>query len=92
MHTESKQLTEEINSMYYNAAKEFAGNYKVTSNHICSIIKLVMLHRDGYINGGGFVTAVVNNDLYSAVGRADEECYANLKVIVAAKSNCYVSL
>jgi hypothetical protein len=43
---------------------------------------------DGW-QGGGFVTAVIQNNLSSAISRADNECLANLKLIVATKENCH---
>jgi hypothetical protein len=48
------------------------------------------MHRDDVLRGGGFVEAVVNNQLLQAVSRADQTCYANLKVIVSAREYCYI--
>lgn len=78
----------EIIEKYNQSAKEFALLYGVVSPHIINIISSVMMTRDnvGY-PGGGFVEAVVSNNLYLAISRADMECYSNLKVIVAAMGN-----
>jgi hypothetical protein len=45
---------------------------------------------------GGFLTAVLNNDLKNAIGNADEECMANLPAIVGylyneAPASCWGS-
>jgi hypothetical protein len=83
--------TMDIVNQYKLAAKEFALHYDVTSEHIISIIASVMMTRDDNgIPGGGFVQSVVSNDLFGAVSRADNECYANLKVIVAANQYAYL--
>lgn len=78
----------EIVEKYNQSAKEFALLYGVTSPHTINIVSSVMMTRDnvGY-PGGGFVEAVVSNNLYLAISRADMECYHNLKVIVAAMDN-----
>ena len=78
----------DIVEKYMESAREFALLYGVTSPHIINIISSVMMTRDdvGY-PGGGFVEAVVTNNLYLAISRADTECYNNLKVIVASVDN-----
>jgi len=75
----------DVVEIYNESAKEFALRYGVTSHHIINIVSSVMMTRDnvGY-PGGGFVDAVVSNNLYLALSRADFECYHNLKVIVAS--------
>jgi hypothetical protein len=51
-----------------------------------------MMTRDGKgYPGGSFVQAVVDNDLFGAISRADSECYQNLKVIVAANQYAYLN-
>ena len=82
----------EIVNRYHEAAREFALNYDVTSEHIISIIASVMMTRDGQgYSGGSFVHAVVDNDLFQAISRADSECYQNLKVIVAANQYAHLN-
>jgi hypothetical protein len=41
--------------------------------------------------GGSFVQAIVNNDLYDAVSRGDNDCIKNLKIIAIARRNCFVN-
>lgn len=75
----------DIVEKYHTTAKEFALKYGVTSTHTVSIIASVMMTRDGKgYPGGGFVQAIIANDLFQAISRADAECYQNLKVITAA--------
>ena len=75
----------EIVKQYQLAAEEFALQYEVTNPHIINIIASVMMTRDGKgLRGGSFVESVVDNDLSGAISKADNECYQNLKVIVAA--------
>ena len=82
----------EIVKQYQLAAEEFALQYEVTNPHIINIIASVMMTRDGKgLQGGSFVQAVVDNDLFGAISRADDVCYQNLKVIVAANQYAYLN-
>ena len=82
----------DIINQYQTAAEEFALEYDVTNPHIIRIIASVMMTRDEQgIQGGGFVQSVVENDLFGAISRADNECYQNLKVIVAANQYAYLN-
>lgn len=81
----------ERDKLYTETARNYAGKWNVDDEHIIQIIKSVMYHRDEIYKGGGFVEAVVNNNLSDAVGRADSTCLKYLNVIVAAKRNCYVN-
>lgn len=82
----------EIVNQYQNAAEEFALQYGVTNFHIVNIVASVMMTRDGKgYPGGSFVQAVVDNDLFGAISRADSVCYQNLKVIVAANQYAYLN-
>lgn len=82
----------DIVNQYQSAAQEFALEYEVTNPHIINIIASVMMTRDGKgIRGGSFVESVVENDLFGAISRADNECYQNLKVIVAANQYAYLN-
>ena len=77
---------------YYERVREFAKEYDETpSMHIIDIMASVMMTRDKYMMGGSFVQAVVDNDLYGTINRADKECLQNLKLIVATKYNCYLN-
>jgi hypothetical protein len=39
--------------------------------------------------GGGFVEAIVSNDLYAAATRADSECVKYLKLLALTNKQCY---
>jgi hypothetical protein len=83
--------TMDIVNQYHRAAENFAASYGVSNPHIVSIIASVMMTRDKRgLTGGGFVTAVVANDLFKAVNLADMECYNHLKVIVASNQYAYL--
>lgn len=77
----------------YQTARDFVKRYDVeVSDHIIDIIVSVMRTRDGiHPMGGSFVQAIVNNDLYDAVTRGDNDCIKNLKIIAIALRNCYVN-
>ena len=82
----------EIVNQYQLAAREFALEYEVTNPHIINIIASVMMTRDGQgLQGGSFVQSVVDNDLWGAISRADNECMNNLQVIVAANQYSYLN-
>jgi hypothetical protein len=82
----------DIVNQYQSAAKEFALEYEVTNPHIINIIASVMMTRDGKgLQGGSFVQSVVDNDLSGAISNADNQCYQNLKVIVAACDYAYLN-
>ena len=82
----------DIIKQYQLAAQEFALEYEVTNPHIINIIASVMMTRDGKgIQGGSFVQSVVDNDLFGATSRADNQCFENLKVIVAANQYAYLN-
>jgi len=87
-----KNKNMEIVNQYQSAAKEFALEYGVSNLHIINIIASVMMTRDGKgLQGGSFVQSVVDNDLFSSISRADNECLENLKVIVAANQYSYLN-
>lgn len=82
----------DIVKQYQLAAEEFALQYEVTNSHIINIIASVMMTRDGKgLRGGGFVQSVVDNDLFGATSKADNQCLENIKVIVAANQYSYLS-
>lgn len=77
---------------YQKTAEEFALEYGVTNLHVINIIASVMMTRDGQgLQGGSFVQSIVNNDLFSAISRADDICLANIKTIVAANQFAYLN-
>ena len=71
---------------YVEAAKKHLHDYGTYtySDHIIDVIVSVMMTRDGVMQGGGFVQAIVNNDLRGAIGRADGDCTTHLRVIALA--------
>jgi hypothetical protein len=71
---------------YVEAAKKHLHDYGTYtySDHIIDVIVSVMMTRDGIMQGGGFVQAIVNNDLRGAIGRADGDCTTHLRVIALA--------
>ena len=82
----------DIVNQYQTAAEEFALQYDVTSPHIIRIIASVMMTRDDQgLQGGSFVQSIVDNDLFGAISKADNECYNHLKVIVAANQYSYLN-
>jgi hypothetical protein len=69
-------------------AKEW--NCENVSNHIIDIMVSIMCTRDkSSYAGGGFVEAVVANNLYLAMSRADSDCRNNIFLLTMCNSNCY---
>ena len=69
-------------------AKEW--NCENVSNHILDIMVSIMCTRDkSSYAGGGFVEAVVANNLYLAMSRADTECRNNIFLLTMCNANCY---
>ncbi len=69
-------------------AKEW--NCENVSNHILDIMVSIMCTRDkSSYAGGGFVEAVVANNLYLAMSRADIECRNNIFLLTMCNANCY---
>jgi hypothetical protein len=76
-----------------NRAIEFANDwgYENPSNHILDIMVSIMCTRDktSYA-GGGFVEAVVDNNLYLSMSRADSECRDNIFLLSMCSKKCYL--
>ena len=69
-------------------AKEW--NCENVSEHIFDIMVSIMCTRDkSSYAGGGFVEAVVANNLYLAMSRADIECRNNIFLLTMCNANCY---
>jgi len=67
----------DIREQCYERATKFAIEYGFTnvSEHILDIMVSIMCTRDkSSYAGGGFVEAVVANNLYLALSRADTDC------------------
>jgi hypothetical protein len=69
-------------------AKEWG--YENVSNHIIDIMVSIMCTRDkSSYAGGGFVEAVVANNLYLAMSRADTDCRNNIFLLSMCAMNCH---
>ena len=88
-----KNKTMDIREQYREKALQFAKDwdYLTVSDHILDIMVSIMATRDktSYA-GGGFVEAIVSNNLYLAVSRADYECSQHLKLLTMCCNNCYL--
>lgn len=82
---------QELRETYKKSVLEFADGWKVelTEHQVDTMIS-AMLQRDGITNGGSFVNAIVNNDLYGAISRADDENIKNLKLITLCVRNNHI--
>jgi hypothetical protein len=69
-------------------AKEWG--YENVSSHILDVMVSIMCTRDkSSYAGGGFVEAVVANNLYLAMSRADSECRNSIFLLTMCSMNCY---
>ena len=83
---------DEVTAAYTAKAKEHITSFYATPTvHLIDIVRSVMMHRDGIQTGGHFVTAVCNNDLREAVGRADATCRNHLDIIASAYLYAHVN-
>jgi hypothetical protein len=74
-------------------AIKFAIDYGFTnvSEHILDIMVSIMCTRDkSSYAGGGFVEAVVANNLYLALSRADTDCRNNIFLLAMCNMNCHI--
>ena len=75
-------------------ATKFAIDYGFTnvSEHILDIMVSIMCTRDkSSYAGGGFVEAVVANNLYLALSRADMDCRNNIFLLAMCNANCHLN-
>ncbi len=82
----------DIRQQYRERAIEFAKEWQTeVSDHIIDIMVSIMATRDktSYA-GGGFVQAVVENNLYLAMSRADSDCRKNIFILTMCNMNCYI--
>ena len=82
-----------IREKCYERATEFAIEYGFTnvSEHIMDVMVSIMCTRDKSSHaGGGFVQAVVANDLYLALSRADMDCRNNIYLLAMCNANCFI--
>ena len=83
----------DIREQYRERAIEFAKEWQTeVSDHIIDIMVSIMATRDktSYA-GGGFVQAVVENNLYLAMSRADSDCRKNIFLLTMCKQNCFLN-
>jgi len=82
----------DIREKYRERAIQFAKEWREdVSEHIIDIMVSIMVTRDkSSYPGGGFVQAVVDNNLYLAMSRADMDCRKNLFLLTMCKANCYL--
>ena len=74
-------------------AIEFAKEWgqENVSDHILDIMVSIMCTRDkSSYAGGGFVEAVVANNLYLAMSRADTDCRNNIFLLTMCNMNCHL--
>ena len=82
----------DIREKYRERAIQFAKDWDTeVSEHIIDIMVSIMATRDkSSYAGGGFVEAVVANNLFLAMSRADMDCRKNLFLLTMCKVNCYL--
>lgn len=82
----------DIREEYRERAIQFAKEWDTeVSNHILDIMVSIMATRDkSSYAGGGFVEAVVANNLYLAMSRADTDCRKNIFILTMCKANCFI--
>jgi hypothetical protein len=74
--------------MYKAAAQRWAAMYKVDEQHAIDVAASVLMTRDGVLQGGSFVQAIIDNNLREAINRADDVCIKYLKFFVVINHNC----
>lgn len=83
----------DIREQYKERAIKFVNEWghSDVSNHILDIMVSIMATRDkSSYAGGGFVEAVVANNLYLAMSRADTDCRNNLFILTMCNMNCHL--
>jgi len=79
-----KKASEYVSSNIYNSEIDTYGDIP----HLMNLAASVMMTRDNFMIGGSFVQAVVKNDLYDAVSRADSTAIRGLKILVLVNRYC----
>lgn len=82
----------DIREKYRERAIQFAKEWETeVTDHNLDIMVSIMATRDkSSYPGGGFVEAVVANNLYQAVSRADGSNLKVLKLLVMCNANCFI--
>ena len=70
-----------------NAVINFSGLSDEDRERVYELAASVVFTRDNIMQGGGFIQAIIANDLESAVGRADDIAIRCLKLLVFVKYN-----
>ena len=84
----------DIREQCYERATKFAieYGYENVSEHILDIMVSIMVTRDKSSHAGGsFVQAVVANDLYLALSRADMDRRINFYLLAMCNANCFIN-
>lgn len=86
-----ENIWEETRNKYKEAVIHFLERYGETvSEHVIDVMISVMMTKDNVLQGGGFVQAVIDNNLREAISRADTDCGKNLRIITLCASFCNV--
>jgi hypothetical protein len=82
----------DIREQYRERAIQFVKEWNENvSEHIIDIMVSIMATRDkSSYAGGGFVQAVVDNNLYLALSRADTDCRKNIFILTMCNANCHL--
>ena len=82
----------DIREQYRERAIQFVKEWNENvSEHIIDIMVSIMCTRDKVsYPGGGFVQAVVDNNLYLALSRADIDCRKNIFILTMCRMNCHL--
>ena len=82
----------EIREQYRERAIQFVKEWgENVSEHIIDIMVSIMCTRDKVsYPGGGFAQAVVDNNLYLALSRADTDCRKNIFILTMCRMNCHL--
>ncbi len=82
----------DIREQYRERAIQFVKEWNENvSEHIIDIMVSIMATRDkSSYAGGGFVQAVVDNNLYLALSRADSDCRKNIFILTMCNANCHL--
>jgi hypothetical protein len=82
----------DIREQYRERAIQFVKEWNENvSEHIIDIMVSIMATRDkSSYAGGGFVQAIVDNNLYLALSRADTDCRKNIFILTMCNANCHL--
>ena len=82
----------DIREQYRERAIQFVKEWNENvSEHIIDIMVSIMATRDkSSYAGGGFVQAIVDNNLYLALSRADTDCRKNIFTLTMCNANCHL--